>query len=56
MSFGTRKYVSRSNLRTNFQFTFICCHIPHEYLLLVYIFDAVFSHLSLTNGCTLKKG
>ena len=27
----------------------------YEYVLLVLIFDAVFSHLSLTNDCTVKK-
>jgi len=48
------KYVSRSNLL--FKFTFICCHIPHYYVLLLWVtFDAVFSHLKLTNGCTVKK-
>ena len=37
-----------------FKFTFICCHITHKYVLQVFPFDAVFSHLQLNNCCTLK--
>jgi len=34
----------------------ICCHIAHYYMLLVCVtFDAVFSHLQLTYGCTVNK-
>jgi len=28
-----------------FKLTFICCHIPHEYVLLCFTFDTVFCHL-----------
>ena len=33
----------------------ICCHIPHEYVLIILTFYAVFSHLKMANGCTIKK-
>ena len=54
MNFSTRK-VCFTLLPTYFKFTFICCHTPHEYVLLVLTVNAVFSHLLLTNGCTVKK-
>ena len=39
---------------TYFKFTSICCHIPHEYVSLVFIVDAVVSHLYMANGCKVK--
>jgi len=35
-------------------FLHLCCYIPHEYVLLVFTFEAVLSHLQLAYG-TVKK-
>jgi len=44
MIIGTRK-VSFNLKPTYFKLTVIRCYIPHEYALVVFAFDAVFSHL-----------
>jgi len=53
MIFGTRK-LCFARLPTYFKFTFMCYNIPHQYVLLVFTFDAVFSHLYLTNACKVN--